>query len=156
MRKWHLAALGFVGVLQADLSSAQIVSPVDTEARCGATLKKEEVLVLDLEPFGEDQAAVESFIAKHAQELVIKSELAETIRTRLKSARKNRMDAMKRAQKVAASRGCNVVLVLQAWAGNNESAYVQALPGGSGVAIGTHYAHARVLMASGQHVGKTP
>ena len=132
----------------------QIVSPTPEkkEIRCGHTILNKDVLVLDLEPFGTDAERADEFIRKLVQELEIRSEEVETIRTRLRSARKNRMSAMKRARTEAARRGCNVVLVLAAWAGAESAAYSQALPGGQqSIAVGLHYAYAKIQMASGKH-----
>lgn len=130
---------------------AQIVSPSTKKARCGAAIPKEKVLVLDLEPFGDNTEEADAFIQKYVQNLDIRSEVPETVQTIMRSATKNRMSAMKRAQKEAAQRGCSVVLVLAAWAGNNSAAHAQPMPGGQSIAVGMHFAYAKILMASGDH-----
>lgn len=143
----------FTGLMHlADLCHAQIVSPPQRPAHCGPAIKKDDVLVLDLEGFGDDTEAAQAFIAKHVTGLEVKSEEAEVIRTRTRNSRRDRMDAMQRSQKEAASRGCNVVLVLRAWAGEDSAAYAMPAPSGPGAfAIGLHYAYARVLLGVGDH-----
>ena len=157
-----MRAFGLLGLLVAAQPSftaldAQIVSPEveERQVRCGPSLKKKEVLVLDLESFGSDVEAVKSFLARHVKNLDLKSDAPETIRTALRSARKDRLSAMRRAQTTAAERGCNVVLVLRAWEGANDAAFAQSIPsapgGGSSIAVGMHYAYATVVMGTGDH-----
>lgn len=146
-----------VALLLSAPGAAQIVSPAPAKVRCGEPIPKDDVLVLDLEPFEDDEAATDAFVSAHVRDLEIRSWKPETIRTRVRSDRKDRMSAMKRAQKTSAKRGCNVVLVLSAWEGYDEGAFAPPLPGAAGsAAMGTHYAYAEVLLATGDHLGQSP
>lgn len=155
---WCVVACLVATTSQLGSTEAQIVSPESSRRagpRCGAEIKKKDVLVLDLERFGDDSEAATEFIERYVENLQLKSEAPETIGTTLRSARKNRMSAMKRAQRTAAERGCNVVIVLRAWAGRDEATYVQTIPtpsgGAQGFGVGLHHAYATVLMGTGDH-----
>lgn len=138
--------------LAASVAWAQIVSPATERAHCGEKIDRDDVLVLDLEPFEGDVERVQQFIASNVENLKIKSSNPETIRTATRSARKNRMSAMKRSRTEVAKRGCDVVLVVAAWIGDDDALYAHRLPNGQGaIAAGLHYAYARVLMATGDH-----
>jgi len=130
---------------------SQIVSP-EQDATCGPAIQPKKVPVLDLEPFGENTDGARDFIDRHVESLRLVSEAPETIRTTIRSARKSRTSAMKRAQKISASRGCNVVLVLRAWEGEENAAMTYVAPpsgaGTQGVTVGLHYAFAEVLMGT--------
>lgn len=108
------------------VASAQIISPSAKsdpvkEVKCGPKIKIDKVLVLDLEPYTDPDEVIE-FIQRHVQGLELESEESEVIRTTLRSAIKSRLSAMKRARKVAAQRGCNTVLVVKAWEGDETAA----------------------------------
>jgi len=137
--------------LVAGPAFSQIVSP-EQDAKCGPAIQPKKVLVLDLEPFGENTEGAQNFVDRHVENLRLVSEVPETIRTAMRSARKSRKSAMKRAQKTAASRGCNVVLVLRAWEGEDNAAMAYVAPpsrtGTQGVAVGLHYAFAKVLIGT--------
>lgn len=155
--KLGLFSLLVAAQLAPTVLDAQIVSPESPagETRCGPPIKKKDVLVLDLERFGSDSEAAYAFVARYVENIELESDAPETIRTALRSARKNRMSAMRRAQTDAAERGCNVVLVFRAWAGPEDAAYAHATrtPGGGAqaFAFGIHYAYATVMMGTGDH-----
>lgn len=140
------------------VTSAQIISPSAKSdpakvVKCGPKIKTDKVLVLDLEPYTDSEETVQ-FIGRHVTDLELESEESEVIRTTLRSAIKSRLSAMKRARKTAAQRGCNVVLVTEAWEGDDSAAVAQTTPVGAGsqtIAVGLHYAYARVLMGTGEH-----
>lgn len=121
------------------------------ETWCGLGI--ERGLVLDLEQYREDADAAAAFIGRYAQNVRVISALPEIIRTKNRGSGVDRRRAMKRAQKVAAQRGCNVVLVLAAWEGEDNAAVALPLATGQSIAVGLHHAYARVLMASGEHTG---
>ena len=66
------------------------------------------VLVLDLEGCKDSDERIK-FVETHVSNLEIKNPRPEIIRTTLRSPRKNRMSAIKRARSEAADRGFNVV-----------------------------------------------
>ena len=154
------ALFGALVLLPVGRVNSQIISPDSPPApaaHCGPEIKKSEVLVLDLEPFGSDGDKATEFIDKHVRKLVVESESPETIKTVLRSSRKTRMSAMRRAQTVAAERGCNVVLVLRAWEGETEATFTQVFPypsggGGQAIGVGLHHAYATVYFGSGERI----
>lgn len=97
------------------VAQAEIIAPnVGDSEKCGEKIKTKDVMVLDLEPFGEDQEAARRFVDKHAGNHFIASEAPEEIKTVSKGIFYTRKSGIKRAAKEAAKRGCDLVLVLGA------------------------------------------
>ncbi len=95
---------------------AEIVAPDlnDLEAVCGDKIKKGDVLVLDLESFGQRTELALKFVDEHAGEHQLVSTEPEVIVTKGANAWYRRKSGIKRAQKEAAKRGCDLMLVLEA------------------------------------------
>ena len=111
MKQLLFASLLFV----CCVAQAEIIAPnADDSQKCGDKIKTKEVMVLDLEPFGEDQEAAKRFVDKHAGNHFIASVAPEEIQTVSKSIFYTRKSGIKRAAKEAAKRGCDLVLVLGA------------------------------------------
>ena len=111
MKKIFFSSLLFV----CCTAQAEIIEPGDdVSEECGKKIKTKNVMVLDLETFGEDSVAARRFVEKHAGNHTIMSEFSEEIRTSGGSVFYDRQSGIKRAAKVAAKRGCDLVLVLHA------------------------------------------
>lgn len=147
------AALALAHLFISPTLGAQIVSPPSPDSpqakRCGPKITKNKVLVLDLEQFEEDPEAGARFVERYVTDVEVISERPEVIRTKSRGSAVDRRRAMKRAQKVASQRGCNLVLVMAAWEGEDNAAFAMPLSTGQSIAVGLHYAYARVLVASG-------
>lgn len=97
------------------IAKAEIITPnAGVTDKCGPKIKTKQVMVLDLEPFGEDEAAAKAFVLEHAGKHEIYSSAPEIIETKSRGAMYDRESGIKRAAKEAAKRGCDLVLVLRA------------------------------------------
>ena len=127
---------------------AEIIQPnAEVSQDCGPKIKKRDVMVLDIESFGENREASEAFIREHAGEHLIVSATPENILTSLYVlGMTTRKTAVKSAMKEAAKRGCDLVIVLHASIfkiGTIGSATSMPGYGDSNVAIGSSTARMR-------------
>jgi hypothetical protein len=141
--------LPFLFLAASVSAGAQIISP---QAKlCGPELSADDVLVLDLESFGDDVQRAEAFTAAHVTDLRLISERAETVRTFRRAARNTREHGLRQAQREAAERGCNVALVLRAWTEESAVVETQNISVNTGLLIGLRYAFAEVQFGTGKH-----
>ena len=95
-------------------ANAEVITPeTGVGSSCGPAIKKEEVMLIDLEPLKGDLQVQKAFAVKHAGDYTLTAKVAEWIKPSVWTwpSRKN---GIKHALKLAAKRGCNLVLILDA------------------------------------------
>jgi hypothetical protein len=81
-------------------------------SRCGQAISARDVFVLDLEPLRHHPDMAQEFVVERAGEFRLLTTEIEEIRTRSRPAR-NPEGVVRRAQKLGAKHGCDLVLVLK-------------------------------------------
>jgi len=85
---------------------------LDPDAGCGQNIRMKDVLVLDLEPLRRHPEMAQDFVDEHAGEFRLINTKLEEIRTRFRSS-KDPDGLTRKARKLGAERGCDLVLVLK-------------------------------------------
>lgn len=92
----------------------------DLEVSCGEKIKADEVLVLDLEPYAQQQGSAAEFVQRQVEEYQLVTPTPVLIPKILSDERDRRTAMLKQSRYEAAARGCNLVLVQAVEIVNNE------------------------------------
>ena len=107
-----VALVLFVGLSAFSWAENQTdVQLLDLEVSCGEKIKADEVLVLDLEPYAQQQGSAAEFVQRQVEEYQLITPTPVLIPKILKDERGRRKAMFKESQHEAATRGCNLVLV---------------------------------------------
>ena len=79
---------------------------------CGEDIRTRDVMVLDLEPFGNDLETTQEYLIEHAGEYRLYNAKPEEIITRSRP-KKDPHGMFRKAQKLGERRGCDLVLILK-------------------------------------------
>jgi len=111
-RKIHLGWI--LGTVLCFGLSAETVGDDRTgpDSVCGQTIRAKDVYVLDLEPLRRHPEMAQDFVVERAGEFRLLTTEPEEIRTRSRPSR-DPGNVVRRAQKLAAEHGCDLVLVLK-------------------------------------------
>jgi len=111
-RKIHLGWI--LGTVLCSGLSAEIVVADQSrpDSGCGLKIKAKDVLVLDVAPMRRHPEMAHDFVVEHAGEYMLADVEPEEIRTRSRPSR-NPDSLIRRARKLGAEHGCDLVLVLK-------------------------------------------
>ncbi len=136
-------------VLSADTRTEDIEpSALVRGTRCGESIRRRDVLMLEIGEKPLISAESKMVIDKNVADLKIGNELPETIET-------GRHNPLKRIKRTAARRGCNVVLLVRAWAEEEDGRQSGTETSSSGELGGGTRSYASVILGTGEHRGAT-
>lgn len=112
MRYLLIALIALAGNAQAEIIAPEKNHKLPV---CGAKIKTKDVMVLDVESFGDDAESAVNFVMQQAgPDLQLLNKEPILIKTKMSTIFHRRKSSLKRARTEAAKRGCNLVVAVGA------------------------------------------